>query len=135
MKTAVTLFTLWAVLLAIPAAHAQGKPVPTLQIEASCEVDLNADQTPDIALVAETSRGFELIVLMRRGRGYSTFVVHKGKQRMGLTCWRGKKMPVPGSKTKTVKTNGAYLVLEKRGKPFVAFYWARRTFQDVWADD
>jgi hypothetical protein len=61
-----------------------------LKYISSCEKDLNNDNEPDIAMLVETIRGRELIVLMRTGNGYNTFVVARDKANMFLSCHFGK---------------------------------------------
>jgi hypothetical protein len=61
-----------------------------LKYISSCEIDLNDDNEPDIAMLVETIRGRELIVLMRTGNGYNTFVVARDKANMFLSCHFGK---------------------------------------------
>jgi hypothetical protein len=133
MKTVTMFIAALILLVLISPAHASDIPVPTLPIDSSCEIDLNADKRPDIAFVAETSKGFELIVLLRKVRGFSTFLVFDSKQRLTLSCRKGKTIKL--SEGKKHKTNGTYLLLEKRGNPFVAYYWRGRTIKEVWAAD
>jgi len=101
-----------------------------LSVESSCEIDLNGDGRSDIAFIAETSRGYELIVLLRRARGYKTFLLYEGKPAMGLSCHDSGTFETAGGTT--YETNGAYLMLEKFGNPSIAYFWVRRKFKEVW---
>ena len=114
----------------VAGAKAEDNLARELAIESSCEIDLNGDNRPDIAFIAETSRGYELIVLLRKVRGYKTFLLYEGKPAMSLACHEGGTFETAGGTT--YETGGAYLILEKFGKPSIAYYWSRRKFAEVW---
>lgn len=120
-----------ALVCAFSGANADDGLARALSVDSSCEIDLNNDSRTDIAFIAETSRGYELIVLLRKIKGYKTYLLYQGKPAMTLTCHRGKVLKVPDSQT-SYRTNGAYLMLEKFGKPTIAYYWSRRKFSEVW---
>lgn len=101
-----------------------------LSVDSSCEIDLNDDGQTDIAFIAETSRGYELIVLLRKARSYKTFLLYQGKPAMRLSCHQGGEFKTAGGTT--YQTNGAYLMLLKFGKPSIAYFWSRRKFAEVW---
>ncbi len=121
----------------IKAASGNGMPIKYIS---SCEIDLNRDDKPDIALLIETKRGHEVIVLMRNTSGYKAYVLSTGKQDMYLSCHFGKEIreTVTGrgkNMVKTHKTNGTYLLVTYPESSSVAYYWKKNGFIDVWISD
>jgi len=108
-----------------------------LKYISSCEIDLNNDGQPDIALLVETLLGQELIVLLRTNSGYNAFLVSKARPGMYLSCHFGRT--VQESKAldgeKTYKTPGAYLELHQPEGASVAYFWDGYRFKEVWTAD
>jgi hypothetical protein len=83
---------------------------------ASCEVDLDNDGQSDIALLVETLRGREALVLLKTGIGYSTFQLPSVSPLMQLSCHLGGVLEETEagknpSDRKRHKTPGAYIRL------------------------
>ncbi len=121
------------------SAAETGSGMP-LKYIASCELDFNADDKPDIAFLVETIRARELIVLMKTANGYNVFVVSKGKADMHLSCNFGKsiKETSAGSGTgKVYETPGSYIQLSQPEASSVVYYWNKNKsrFQEVWTSD
>lgn len=109
-----------------------------LKYISSCELDLNNDGNPDIALLIETIRGRELIVLLRTTHGYNAYIVSKGRPGMYLTCHFGKyvKETAAGEgKGKIYETNGTFIKLTLPEGSSVVYFWDGRTFKEVWTSD
>lgn len=107
----------------------------------SCQLDLDNDKNIDIAFLAITNYGWELIVLLYKPDGYKAYVLSKGKENMYLTGHYGSriKATIAGNgkkqKSKPIKTNGTYLQLHAPEGSAVAYYWGREKFQEVWVSD
>ena len=121
------------------AQTGNGEPIKYIS---SCEIDLNADSLPDIALLIETIKGRELIVLLRTDSGYRSYLLMKDiPQQMFLTSRFGVeiKETIAGlgknKKPKTYKTPGAYLVLYYPEGPSEGYYWDGKEFKEVWLTD
>lgn len=119
------------------AATGTGLP---LKNSSSCELDLNNDNEPDIALLVETRKGRELIVLMRTSSGYSANVVSRDKPDMNLSCYLGKSVVETTAGTgkvmgKVCKTPGAYIQLKQPEGSSVVYFWNGKGFTEVWTSD
>lgn len=106
----------------------------------SCEFDFNNDDEPDIALLVETIRGRELIILMKTVSGYNAFVVSRGKPNMYLSCHFGKSVietsAGKGKGTgKVYKTPGTYIQLTQPEGSSVVYFWNGSGFKEVWTSD
>jgi hypothetical protein len=111
-----------------------------LKYISSCEIDLNDDNEPDIAMLVETIRGRELIVLMRTGNGYNAFVVARDKANMFLSCHFGKYVKETGAgkggeKRKVYETPGTYIKLTQPEGSSVVYFWTGKGFKEVWTSD
>jgi len=114
-----------------------GAPVKYIS---SCEIDLNNDGASDIALLVETLRGRELIVLMRTTQGYSAFEVSTDKPNMQLSCHFGERIietsAGKGKGTgKVHNTPGAYIKLTLPESSSVVYFWNAKGFKEVWTSD
>jgi hypothetical protein len=117
------------------AQSGSGTPVKYIS---SCEIDLNHDNAPDIALLMETMRGRELIVLISRKNGYDAHLVSRGKPDMYLSCHFGKyvkETAASGSKGRLVQTGGTYIKLTLPESSSVVYFWAENRFQEIWVSD
>ena len=117
-----------------PSVRAQAP----LKFLSSCEIDLNADSKVDIALLVDTVRGRELIVLINTGKGYSAFLLSSGTQFSILSCKFGptvKETTAYPLKGRVFKTNGTYLELGQPEGASVAYFWSKGGFQQVWTSD
>ncbi len=109
-----------------------------LKYISSCEIDLDNDGRPDIALLVETLLGRELIALFRTDGGYRAFLVWKGKEAMFMSCCFGKTvresqaLPNGG---KVYNTPGAYIELHQPESSSVAYFWTGAGFKEVWTSD
>lgn len=111
-----------------------------LKYISSCELDLDSNDEPDIALLVETVRGRELIVLMKTTSGYNAFVVSRGKRDMDLSCHFGKSIRETtagkGKKQgKIYETHGAYIQLTLPEGSSVVYFWDVNGFKEVWTSD
>ena len=115
-----------------------GQPLKYLS---SCEIDLNADGEADIAMLVETVRGRELLVLMRTEDSYDTYVVSDDKPMMYLYCHYGftvTEFPFDDTSSvadRTYKTPGTYLELVYPEASAVAYFWNGSGFTEVWTSD
>ncbi len=110
----------------------------SLKYISSCELDFNNDDKPDIAILLETNRDWELIVLLNVAKGYKAFLVSTGKPNMYLSCHFGKivKETLAGKeKGRTYKTNGTYLQLTQPEGSSVVYFWDGNRFKEVWTSD
>jgi hypothetical protein len=120
-----------------PAAPEEGDGVP-LKYISSCEIDLNNDKQVDIALLVETVRGRELIVLLQTADGYKAYLLMRGKNGMHLSCHFGKniKETCAGSGTGRVyETPGTYIQLTQPEASSIAYFWDKDGFKEVWTRD
>lgn len=114
-----------------------------LKYISSCELDFNNDNEPDIAFLVETTRGRELIVLMKTTGGYNAFAVSQekpGKPEMHLSCHFGKFIRETSAgkgkgEGKIYKTNGTYIQLAYPEGSSVAYFWTGKGFKEVWTAD
>ena len=116
-----------------------GTGIP-LKYISSCELDFNDDEKPDIALLIETRRGWELIVLITNASGYNAIVVSRDKPNMYLSCHFGKtiKETLAGKgkdKGKAYETLGTYMQLTQPEGSSVAYFWDGKGFREVWTSD
>lgn len=110
-----------------------------LKYISSCEMDFNADNRVDIALLVETlEEGRQLIVLLKTKTGYETHVVAKDMKNMYLSCHFGKsiKETTAGrSKGRFFETPGTYIELIQPESSTVAYFWNGKDFTEVWTSD
>lgn len=111
-----------------------------LKYIASCEMDFNNDDKSDIALLVETSRGRELIVLMNTISEYNAFIVSRGKPNMYLSCHFGKTVKETAAgkgkgEGKVYKTMGTYIQLTQPEGSSVVYFWNGNGFKEVWTSD
>jgi len=117
---------------------ADGEP---LKYISSCEIDLNGDKVADIAMLVETVRGREFIVLMKSAEGYDTYVLYCGEESWYFSCAFGEAFTgyseedSTGSTRKTYRTPGAYLELYIPEGGAEAFFWNGSGFTEVWTLD
>lgn len=116
-----------------------GDGIP-LKYISSCELDFNNDSEPDIALLIETTKGRELIVLMKTATGYNTFVVSREKPNMHLSCHFGKSIKETSAgkgkkEGKVYKTPGSYIQLTQPEGSSVVYFWNGEGFKEVWTSD
>jgi hypothetical protein len=114
-----------------------GQPIGFL---GGCESDLNADGNTDMALLIDTSRGYELVALMKSSAAAKCYHLKVFKSKMHLTCHHGKQLKEtdagPGErKGKTYQTNGTYLKLTQTEGASVAYFWSGDAFREVWTAD
>ncbi|MCK5218116.1 hypothetical protein KAR10_01260 [bacterium] len=106
-----------------------------LKYISSYEEDFNGDKLTDIAMLVETVRGRELIVLNHNKRGgYEAFLVSSGKPGMYLQCFYGDTV-IDVHTAKKYKTVGVYLRLKTPESAAVAYFWNGRVYQEVWIED
>jgi hypothetical protein len=117
-----------------------GDGVP-LKYISSCEIDLNGDDEADIAMLVETVRGGELIILLRSGDGYETYVIYCDRESVYLSCSYGKEFvgysdtDTTGESRKTYETPGAYLELYRPEVASRAYFWNGSGFKEVQTTD
>lgn len=122
------------------ASFAESGTGAPLKYISSCEMDFNMDNVPDIALLVETVRGRELIILMRFADEYKAFTVSTGKPDMQLSCHFGQTVietsAGKGNGTgKVYKTPGTYIELSQPEGSSVAYFWDGKGFKEVWTSD
>jgi hypothetical protein len=133
----ITLTLFLSLNLNLKAQEGDGQP---LKFISSCEIDLNNDEKSDIALLVETIRGRELIVLMQTITGYDTYLVSKGKPEMYLSCRFGKFIQETSAgkgekKGNIFTTPGTYLELVAPEVSSVAYFWNGKGFTEVSTSD
>ncbi len=131
--------TIVAMMLLVSSLGA-GEGGTPLKYISSCEIDLNGDDELDIALLVETVRGHELIVLLHSEDGYTSYLLSEDKPGMFLSCHFGDTVtetkagngPEAG---KVFDTPGAYLELAQPEGASVAYFWNGADFSEVWTSD
>ena len=114
-----------------------GQPVGFL---GGCEIDLNNDGSVDTAFLIDTSRGYELVVLMNMGRTAKSYHLKTVKSKMHFSCHYGKQLKEtdagPGKKKgRTYQTNGTYLKLTQFEGASSAYFWSGDAFKEIWTSD
>jgi hypothetical protein len=142
MKTHGIAFSIALVLSAFGLASSSelSRSKVPLKYISSCELDFNNDDVPDIALLLETLRGHERIVLMKTDKGYDAYGISKKVSSMHLSCRFGKFIKeTPAGKGekegRTYKTPGTYIQLGHPEGPSVAYFWNGSGFKEVWTGD
>lgn len=113
----------------------------SLKYISSCEIDLDRNGEADIALLVETVRGRELIVLLKTEKGYNTYLVSTDKPTMYLSCSYGNtvRKTVAGEGHDSVgqvyETPGAYLELYQPECCSVAYFWNGSGFTEAVTSD
>lgn len=111
---------------------------------AGCEIDLNGDgeDKPDLALLIETTRGRELIVLMTTPTGYQTYLLKRTSVAapVNFGCYYGHQVTesqavAKNGKPRTFKTPGAYIELGYPEASSVAYFWNGSQFVEVVTSD
>ncbi len=126
-------------LLSSTAARATLQQTPATGTPAkfysSCEIDLNADGRPDLALSIETVRGPEVLALVATDDGYRAFVLAKWHGPRLVTCEFGKEVretSLAGGSGRIVRTPGAYVLVSQPEGPKAAYVWVDGRFVEVW---
>ena len=104
----------------------------------SCELDFNDDDRPDIAMLAETLSGRELIVLLRTATGYESYILEANTKRIDMSCHFGnsvKETTATPGKGIVHKTPGTYIKLAQPESSAVVFFWHTNEFKKVWISD
>jgi len=141
MKTYVTcLFCIFFVVVLILNSQCEAGNGEPLKYIGGCQIDINNDGESDIALLVETLKGWELIVLLKTTDGYKAFLLSRGKPNMYLSCHFGNyiKATTAGREKgsgKVYKTNGTYIKLSQPEGASVAYFWEKNKFQEVWLSD
>ena len=113
-----------------------GAPVKYIS---SCDIDLNNDGASDIALLIETIRGRELIVLIKTSNGYEPFLM-SDIDNMNLSCHFGKtitetKAGIGKRSGKIHNTQGTYIKLTLPEGSSLVYFWNGVGFEKVWTSD
>lgn len=119
----------------IQQTPATGTPA---KFHSSCEIDLNADRRPDLALSIESVRGPEVLALVATEDGYRAFVLSRGHGPVSMTCQFGKEVhetSLGGSAGRTIRTPGAYVVVSQPEGPKAAYVWVEGRFLEIWLSD
>ncbi len=106
----------------------------------SCEIDLDNNNASDIALLVETVRDRELIVLMKGDKRYEAFLLTTGKKGMLLSCHFGKYVKETSAgrgkkEGKIFETLGTYVKLKQPEGATVVYFWHKNSFKEVWTAD
>lgn len=120
------------------AAAGAGTGAP-LKYISSCEIDLNNDNNPDLAILAETLLGREIIVLIRHPAGYNAYQI-SAKVNMILSCHHGKAVTETqagkGKRSSVVhNTPGAYIKMTLPEGSAVVYFLSGNGFKEVWTSD
>jgi len=123
--------------LGICADPQAGSPIGFI---GGCAIDLNADGNPDSALLINTGKSYELIVIMRLKEGLKSYVLDRSETSRYLTCNYGTQLKETevglGKKPgRTYTTNGFYLALLQPESSAVAYFWSDGKFKEVWLSD
>lgn len=131
--------TLGALLAGTPRAEElEGLP---LAYSGGCFLDLDGDGTRDLAMLLETNRGRDLLVLMARGDGYEAYVVRSDVGNLLLTCHWGESVtesPVvaeEGREPQTYEINGTYLRLTLPESSSAVYFWRDGGFIEAVTSD
>jgi len=121
-------------------AFAQTGNGDPLKYISSCELDFNNDGQADIALLVETVRGRELIIMLRTKEGYAAYEVANVPPLMHLSCRFGKSLKEApagrkGTEARTHRTPGAYIRLNQPEGASIAYFWNGKAFTQVWTSD
>lgn len=132
-----SLFVVFSISIRSFAEVGTGMPVKYI---ASCEMDFNKDNVPDIALLFETSRERELVVLVNETSGYKAYIVSRGKPNMYLSCQFGNSIKETSSGEgngggKVYETPGTYIQLTQPEGSSVVYFWDKNSFKEVWVSD
>ena len=111
-----------------------------LKYISSCELDFNNDGSEDIALLVETAKGRELIILMRKPEGFNAFLISNVGQYEYLSCYYGDSLQETavgkkGKKRAVFKTSGTYLSLAHPEGPSRDYFWNGNGFTEVSTSD
>lgn len=104
----------------------------------SCEIDLNADGIPDLAFLIESSRGRELIVLLKSSRSYQEQLVSDSiPSNMFLRCNSGWTLVQKVGKDEFLPIDipGVYIELYQPEGASVGYYWNGNEFKEIWLSD
>lgn len=124
-------------LLAIFSAPASGNDARSVKCISSCEIDINQDTLSDIVLEIESSRGIEVLVLMKKQKGYQYFhITGETRESIFTTCKYGKSIFAKEGKTKKkIKTNGTFIEVWQPEGARRAFIWDGKDFKEYWLSD
>jgi len=110
-----------------------------LKYISGCEMDFDKDNKTDLAMLIETSRGYELLVHMRRGKSYESIVLRQVQSgSFGMSCDYGFKITETTAADltgKTYSTNGKYISFYLTESSSWAYYWENGSFQEVSTSD
>ena len=123
--------------LPVVCAEQAGSPIA---FAGGCKIDLNADGTEDTALLINSGKSYELIVIMRLKEATKSYVLNESNSMRYLACKRGKEIKEtgagPGKKAGRIhRTNGAYLTLLEPESSEAAYFWSDGAFKEVWLSD
>jgi len=140
MKSFTIFIVILLILFTIPSCFAEIPSGLAIKYIEGCEIDLNNDGELDIAILFESSKGCELVVLIRTKEGYNSYLLNKGGANLRLSCHYGKTIKETSvgkgeGKSKIYKTNGKYIVLSQAESSAVAFFWVNGKFKKVWISD
>lgn len=105
-----------------------------------CEADLDKDGDQDSALLIHTSRGYELIVILRSDQGAKSYVLNRSDAGRRLACKYGTEIKETGAgpdkgERRTFKIDGAYVTLLQPESSEVAYFWTAGDFKEVRLSD
>jgi len=133
------------IILAFGGGISESSPNPgsgtPLKYISSCEIDLDNNGEADVAMLVETVRGRELIVLLKKEKGYDSYLVSSDNPAMYLSCSYGNSVSetVAGEGHDSVRqvfeTPGAYLELYQYECCSVAYFWNGSGFTKVVTSD
>jgi hypothetical protein len=118
----------------------EGNGTP-LKYISSCELDLNNDNQTDIAMLVETVRGREVIVLLTvQPNVYKAYVipVEQATPNIYMNCRFGKfikEFSGGKKKGKAYTTPGTYIELFQPESSARAYFWDGKGFKEVLTSD
>jgi len=117
-------------------AHGNGLPIAYIS---SCEIDLDGNDKSDVVILAETTRGIELIALLKSERGYDGYILATDVSEMMLSCKYGDEVALSkvysNEEDKVYKTAGAYIELTQPECCSRAYVWNDSEFVEISTSD
>ena len=137
MKTFI--ITVFIFIGVIQASGYTGDGVP-LKYISSCEMDFDKNKQADIALLVETIRGRELLVLLSKNDTYQAYSLFRGPRSNGmhLSCKFGKTVKetfAADGKGRDYKTPGSFISFFKPESASRAYFWNGKGFKEVHTSD
>ena len=105
-----------------------------------CEVDFDNNGFTDVAMLVQTTKGVELMVIMKNKSGGRAFLLHEGSGLPRLSC-RYKEsvnaiVQIVGENKKAPHTINAHVIVMIRPEAATwLYYWEGNGFSELWLSD